>query len=124
MDPELIEYLDRRFTQLTDELRTEIRAEIRTEIATSAEETRRHVDTAVASSAEETRRYVDSLTTETRRHFDVMAEHLIGKIQLVAEGVLGVDHKVDRLANEMRGEFQKVDRRFLHLQTRITDRRD
>ena len=101
MDQDLIEYLDRRFTQLKDELRTEI-----------------------ASSAEETRGYVDATAAQTRRHFDVVADHLMDKIQLVAEGVLGVDQKVERLATEMRGEFQKVDRRFLHLQARVSDRRD
>jgi hypothetical protein len=100
VDPELTEYLDRRFTQLKDELRTEIRAEI-------------------VASAEETRRYVDTTAAETRRHLDVVAEGLMGEVQLVAEGVLGVNHKVDRLATEMRGEFQKMDRRFLHLHAEI-----
>jgi len=111
VDQELVEYLDRRFNQLRDELRTEI--------AASAEETGRHVDTSIAAAAEATRRYVDATATETRRHFDVVAEHLMGKIQLVAEGVLGVDRKVDRLAAEMRGEFQQVDRRFLHLHAQL-----
>ena len=111
MDRELIEYLDRRFTQFKDELRTELRADI----AASAEETRRYVD----ASAEETRRYVDGTAAETRRHFDVMGERLMDKIQLVGEGVLGIDRKVDRLATEMRGEFQKVDRRFLHLHAQL-----
>jgi hypothetical protein len=105
VDPELIEYLDRRFTQFKDELRTEIRADI-------------------AASAEETRRYVDTTAAETRLLFEVVAERLMDKIQLVGEGVLGVDQKVERLATEMRGEFQKVDRRFLHLQARVSDRRD
>jgi hypothetical protein len=96
VDRELAEYLDHRFNQLRDELRTEI-----------------------AASAEETRRYVDATATETRRHFDVVTEHLMGKIQLVGEGVLGVDRKVDRLAAEMRGGFQQVDRRFLHLHAQL-----
>ena len=86
MDPELIEYLDRRFN------------EFRHEITVSA--------------------------VETRRHFDVVAEQLMGKLQLVAEGVIAVDQKVDRLATEMRSEFQKVDRRFLHLEARIITLRD
>ena len=130
MDRELIEFLDRRFNQFKDELC----AELRTEIAASAEETRRYVDTVVAASAEstrrhvgasaeETRRYVDATATETRRHFDVVAESLMGKIQLVGEGVLGVDQKVDRLANEMGGEFQKVDRHFLHLHAQLLGHR-
>ena len=85
MDPELIEYLDRRFN--------EVRNDFRHEITGSA--------------------------AKTRRHFDVVAEQLMGKLQLVAEGVIAVDQKVDRLATEMRSEFQKVDRRFLHLEARI-----
>jgi hypothetical protein len=101
VDQELIEYLDRRFTQLKDELRTEI-----------------------AATAEETRGYVDATAAQTRHHFDVVADRLTDKIRLVGEGVLGVDQEVERLATEMRGEFQKVDRRFLHLQARASDCRD
>jgi hypothetical protein len=103
VDPELIEYLDRRFTQFKDELRTEIRADI-------------------AASAEETRRHVDTTTAETRLDFEVVAERLMDKIQLVGEGVGGVDQKVDRLASGMRSEFERVDRRFLHLQARVIGR--
>ena len=94
MDPELIEYLDRRF----NEVRNEVRNDFRHEITVSA--------------------------AETRRHFDVVAEQLMGKLQLVAEGVIGVDQKVDRLATEMHSEFQKVDRRFVHLEARIITLRD
>ena len=90
MDPELIEYLDRRFN--------EVRNEFRHEITASA--------------------------VETRRRFDVVAEQLMGKLELVAEGVIAVDEKVDRLATEMRSEFQTVDRRFLHLEARIVTLRD
>ena len=123
MDRELIEFLDGRFNQFKDELRAELRTEIRTEIAASAEETRRYVDTVVAASAEATRRHVDATTTETHRHFHVVTESLMGKIQLVGEGVLGVDQKVDRLAAEMRGEFQKADRHFLHLHAQLLGHR-
>jgi hypothetical protein len=96
VDQELIEYLDRRFHELRTELRSEFRTDLRSEIAASA--------------------------AETRRHFDVVAERLMDRIQLVAEGVIGVDQKVDRLAAEMRSEFQKVDRRFLHLEARVIGR--
>ena len=124
MDPELIAYLDRRFNEL--------RAELGTAITTSAQETRRYVDTAITASAEETRQHVDVVAAETRRHadtvasdsrrhFDVTAERLMDKIQLVGEGVIGINQKVDRLATEMRAEFQKVDRRFLHLQARVIE---
>ncbi len=103
MDQELVEYLDRRF----DEFRIELRNELRNELTANTELLRSEI---AASAA------------ETRRHFDVVAEQLMGKIQLVGEGVIGVDQKVDRLTTEMRAEFQKVDRRILHLQARVIGR--
>jgi hypothetical protein len=68
--------------------------------------------------------YLDRRFAETRRHFDVVAEQMMSKLQLVAEGVVAVDQKVDRLSTEMRSEFQAVDRRFLHLEARIIALRD
>jgi hypothetical protein len=103
VDQELVEYLDRRFN--------EFRNELRNDIAASAAETRDLLRSEIATSA-----------AETRRHFDVVAERLMDKIQLVGEGVIGVDQKVDRLTAEMRAEFQKVDRRILHLQARVIGR--
>lgn len=119
MDQELIEYLDRRFTGLKNELRTELRADLRIDIAASAADLRAEI----VASAEETRRYVDASVAasaeETRRHFGVVAESLMSKIQLVAEGVVLVNQKVDRLAAQMRDQFEQVDRRFLHLHAQI-----
>ena len=100
MDQELVEYLDRRFNEFRVEFRNELRNDIRNELAASVAE----------------------IIAETRRHFDVVAERLMDKIQLVGEGVIGVDQKVDRLAAEMRGGFQTVDRRILHLQARVIGR--
>ena len=70
-----------------------IRAELRAEIAASA--------------------------AETRRHFDVVADRLMDKIQLVGEGVIGVDQKLDRFRGEVADEFRRVDRRLLRLEARI-----
>jgi hypothetical protein len=56
---------------------------------------------------------------ETRRHFDVVADRLMDKIQLVGEGVLGVDKKLDRFRGEVTEEFRKVDRRLLRLEARV-----
>jgi hypothetical protein len=53
VDQELFEYLNRRLTQLRDEIRAEI-----------------------AAAAAQARLYVDFTATETRRHFDVVAERL------------------------------------------------
>ncbi|KRT64862.1 MAG: hypothetical protein XU13_C0153G0004, partial [Candidatus Rokubacteria bacterium CSP1-6] len=40
--------------------------------------------------------FVEARTTETRRHFDVVAEDMQSKVQLVAEGLLALDQKVER----------------------------
>ncbi len=56
---------------------------------------------------------------ETRRHFDVVADRLMDKIQLVGEGVIGVDQKLDRFRGEVADQFHRVDRRLLRLEARI-----
>jgi len=78
------------------------------------------------SQAVETRRLserIESQAVETRRHFDVVAESLVSQIRLVAEGVLTLDRKVDRLADELRGELVRVNRRMLTLSARIPPKR-
>ncbi len=50
---------------------------------------------------------------------DVVAEGLRSAIQVVAEGLSMLDEKVDRFRDEVHQEFGKVDRRFLHLESRI-----
>jgi hypothetical protein len=52
---------------------------------------------------------------ETRRHFDVVAEHFMSRLQFVAEGVAMVDEKVDRLRADMEQRFDQVERRLLRL---------
>ena len=107
MDQELIEYLDRRFNEFRNDLRNELRTNIRNDIRNDLNDLRTDL-----------RAEIGAGDAETRRHFDVVAEHLMGKIQLVAEGVIGVDQKVDRLSEEMRAGFQTVDRRIRHLEAR------
>jgi hypothetical protein len=111
VDQELVEYLDRRFNEFRVALREELRADLRADIEASAAETRAVLRAEMAATA-----------AETRRHFDVVTEQLTNKIQLVGEGVIGVDQKVDRLAAETRAGFEKVDRRILHLQARVLGR--
>lgn len=55
------------------------------------------------STAENRREFAD-----LRRHFDVTAEGLRHEIRLVAEGVLMVNERIDRLQIEMRDEFVDV----------------
>lgn len=60
-------------------------------------------------------RKIETSAVETRRHFDVVAEHFMSKLQLVAEGVAMVDQKVDRLRVDMDRRFDQVERRLLRL---------
>ena len=119
MDRELIEYLDRRFDEFRVEFRNDLRNDIRDEITVSATALRSEIAASAAETRNMLRSEIARSAAETRRHFDVVAERLTDTIQLLAEGVLGVDRKVDRLATEMRAEFQKIDRRFLHLEARV-----
>ena len=59
---------------------------------------------------------------ETRQHFDVVAEGLKREVQLVAEGVTNVGHKVDRVDSEMHREFDDV-RAMVRLSYTELDRR-
>jgi hypothetical protein len=60
---------------------------------------------------------------ETRRHLDVVAERLLDRIQLVGEGVLGLDKEVDRVVAGVHDGFSRVGRRFLHRPARLAPRR-
>jgi hypothetical protein len=111
VDQELVAYLDRRFSELKSELKSELRSDItgdlRTEIAASAAGIKADLRAEIAVSA-----------GETRRHFDVVSDRLMDKIQLVGEGVIGVDRKLDRFRGEVADEFRQVDRRLLRLEAR------
>jgi len=126
VDQELVEYLDRRFNEFRNALRNELRTDLRNDLRSDLNDLRSDLRSEIAASAAETRSTLRAEIAaggaETRWHFDVVAEHLVGKIQLVAEGVIGVDQKVDRLAEEMRAGFQKVDRRLLRLEGRLLGR--
>ena len=70
------------------------------------------------------RQHVDATAAETRRHFDVVAESLRPDVILVAEGLAGLDEKTGRFHGEVREEFTKMDRRFLHLEARVVSALD
>jgi len=55
------------------------------------------------------RQEVRDTAAETRRHFDVVAEHLRHDIRGIAEGVIGLSERVDRLGTGLRTE---MDERF------------
>jgi len=54
------------------------------------------------------RQLVEQLATETRRHFDVVADGLRKDVQLVAEGVSSLNDQVVRLRGDITGEFSEV----------------
>lgn len=70
------------------------------------------------------RQDVQAESAETRRHFDVVGENLRSEIRLVAEGVVTLDQKHDRLREEMREELARVDRRVLRLEARALPDQD
>ncbi len=63
--------------------------------------------------------HVEATAAGTRRHFDVVGEGLLGKIELVAEGLATLDQRMERFRGEVHENFAKVDRRLLRLEARI-----
>ena len=114
MDQELVAYLDRRFSELKSELKSELRSELtldlRGEIASSTAGLKSEITLALRAEI--------AAGAETRRHFDVIADRLMDKIELVGEGVIGVDQKLDRFRGDVAEEFRRVDRRLLRLEAR------
>ena len=121
MDQELVGYFDRRFTELKHELKSELKSELTTELTASLTSSlTESLTTAITSAVVgQLRAEIAASAAETRRHFDVVADRLMDKIQLVGEGVLGVDQKLDRFRGEVTEEFRNVDRRLLRLEARV-----
>ncbi|MEK7363165.1 MAG: hypothetical protein AAB016_04245 [candidate division NC10 bacterium] len=78
MDPELVGYLDERFGAIDQRF--------------DAMERRQDA--------------TDARLEDTRRHLGVLIENLDGKIQLVAEGVINLDQKIDRVRDELKIELK------------------
>ncbi|MBI4593042.1 MAG: hypothetical protein HY728_02410 [Candidatus Rokubacteria bacterium] len=131
MDPELVAYLDRRFSEFGQQLdrRFDVVDQRFDAVDQRLDAMDRRFDTVDRRFDAVDRRFdgvdkrfgeFDDRFTELRRHFDTVAESLMSKVELVGEGVRTVDQKVDRLGVEMRDECRRVDRRLLHLTARIT----
>jgi hypothetical protein len=65
---------------------------------------------------------IEQTAAETRRHFDVVADGLVQKIELVAEGVASVDRRFDRLERRIETEFEEL-RSMIRLSYTEIDRR-
>ena len=117
VDEELVAYFDRRFSDFKSELKSELTSELKSELTSEL----KSALTSELKSAllPEIRAEIAGSAAETRRHFDVVADRLMDKIQLVGEGVIGVDQKLDRFRGEAAEEFRRVDRRLLRLEARI-----
>src|SRR5688572_12529365 len=57
---------------------------------------------------EELKNLIESTAVETRRQFEVVAERLETKIEIVAEGVLACNERIERLASDIADEFNDV----------------
>jgi hypothetical protein len=133
VDQELVAYFDRRFAELKSELKSELTTELTSSLTTSltgslTSSLTTSLTTSLTSSiasavtsavTSQLRAEIAASAAETRRHFDVVADRLMDKIQLVGEGVIGVDQKLDRFRGEVADEFRKVDRRLLRLEARV-----
>ncbi len=88
---------------------------------------------------EELKKLIESTAAETRRHFEVVAERLESKIDIVSEGVVSANEritrletKVDDVATDLANEFDDVrsmikfshhelDRRLRTLEELVSD---
>jgi len=99
-------------------------------VAAALRQETRNVDARLTQENVETRQHFDAVASDLRRHFDATAEDFRTQVQLVAEGVVTVNERVDRLAHEMKSEFAEskammrfsfadVDRRLRSLEDRV-----
>jgi chromosome segregation ATPase len=110
-----------RFTELDQQLRTQI-GTVKEQIGTVNERVDR-VETRIDALSTEMRQQFEQMGRQfeqTRRHFDVVAEGLMSKIELVAEGVVAGSERLERFRGEVRGELDRVDARVLRLEARVS----
>ena len=118
MDQELVAYFDRRFSEFKQELKQELRQELREELGQEFRTELGGLRDDFGGFKQDLREEIARTAAETRLHFDTVAERLMDKIQLVGEGVIGVDQKLDRFRGEVADDFHKLDRRLLRLEAR------
>jgi len=59
---------------------------------------------------DDVKRLIQNSAAETRRHFDTVAERLDQKVQLLAEGLLHVDEKINRVDTKVDALDEKINR--------------
>ena len=92
MDPELVGYLDERFAYLDGRF--------------DAMERRFDTMEGRFDTMEGRQDVTDARLEDTRRHLGVLIENLDGKIQLVAEGFINVDQKIDRVRDDLKADLK------------------
>jgi len=150
MDPELVDHLDRRFEaarvetgERIDALKAELSARIDSvgaridSVGARIDATRSElngridgVDTRIDSvgaridaTRSELLERIDTSAAETRRQVGVWMEGLQSTIQLLAESIVTVDQKHDRLHAGLGTEVKGLDRRVTRLEARVRPRK-
>ena len=108
MDPELVGYLDERFDYLDQRFEAVDRRFDAIDQRFEAVDRRFDAVDQRFDTMERRQDTTDARLEDTRRHLGVLIENLDGKIQLVAEGVINVDQKIDRVRVELTGEIAEV----------------
>ena len=105
MDPELVGYLDERFAYLDQRFEAiDQRFDAVDRRFDAIDQCFNAVDRRF-DAIERRQDATDERLEDTRRHLGILIENLDGKIQLVAEGVINVDQKIDRVRDELKAEL-------------------
>ena len=94
-------------------------AEHRRELDAAAGATRQELESFVAQERQEPAAFLGRRISENPQQFEVLVEDLRGQMRILAEGIIGVDRKLDRFRGEVHDEFARVDRRLLRLEARF-----
>jgi archaellum component FlaC len=130
MDPEIVEYFDRRFDEAERRSRerfdeVERRGQERFDAAERRNQERFAAVNQRFDESERRFEHVDRQIVEVKdsvRHTNVVLEDLRSKVEIVAEGVMAVQERQDRDREELRGEIREV-RTFVEVSYGALDRR-
>src|SRR5687767_2492382 len=67
----------------------------------------------------EVRQEIEESAAENRRHFGVLNENLTAKLELVVEGFVGQNQRMDQLESEVHAGFAQVDRQLMVIWSRL-----
>ena len=122
MDSELLAYLDQRFDAVDQRFDAVDRRLDGIDRRLDAVDQRFDTMDQRFDTVEQRQDATDRRLEDSRRHLGILIENLDGKIQIVAEGVINVDRKIDRVQAELKGEIAEV-KTFLQVSYAGLDRR-